>query len=754
MTTTWRASSAKILIALLGLCTASASLFAKPRGADATVLIHNTSELQSIQENLSGNYKLANDINASGFTFNPIGDEAHAFSGTLNGNGYEISSLTITSGAPYVGLFAAVGSNATITNIRLRKMNIQVDGTAGQRTFAGGIAGANGGTLRGIIVQGILSASGNPDGIAIGGLAGTNDGSISFSQANTSVSTTAGVTNVEIGGLVGGNSSVGSSITYSNSNGPVGSGSVGNGAYLRAGGLVGTNVGTISNSYSYGSVTAGSGLGDAGCNTSVGGLSGVDGWTYSTKLVNSFASGPVSGGKRQQVGGLVGCQIAGSITNAYATGSAKAGDGSDVGGLIGNFSNEGGGSVNHSYATGVTAAGLGSSVGGLVGKTGGSITHSYWDVDSTGITDSTEGCGNVSNCSGVVGLHTKDFRGRLPSGLNTPDWMQINFPFRQDYPKLWSPSFPITAFPLKGYTPYSIPIISVFDHSLQDSPNSGIGRLYACDQVVRAFDGGTGRLQYGADASGCQQPGYKQQSGAKFVLNGVNYVGLPAKYLEYDGHPGFDLHASYGTPVYAAVSGTVFYPWKAVGSAGNNDTYCRFHTLAQIPDTAPTYRLYYLHLSTHPARKGQTNPDCSSSKDTDGQTVDFTAQQNCYTDLQGNPVNPTTLPLPEGTHTNAGCEIALSGDAGVPGAPHLHFEIQQMVPAAGLPGDPGRVSYFACYDENGYKQGTAGVNPYCLPADPYGYTADDTQCNGDASTWTGDIWQCLTGIPSRRFWPQ
>lgn len=236
-----------------------------------------------------------------------------------------------------------------------------------------------------------------------------------------------------------------------------------------------------------------------------------------------------------------------------------------------------------------------------------------------------------------------------------------------------------------------------------------------------------------------------------FKLGGVNYVGDSSRngggsfYLNYEGHPGYDYAAKY-VPVYAASSSIVFYPWNAVGSGGpastadKYDTYCRFHTLAEIPDIAPAYRIYYLHLATHPAvLNSPTIPYCNLGPDTSGETLSFSASSGCYT-LNGNSIMPSTLPLPEGTHVNAGCQIAVSGKAGVPGA-HLHFEVQRIVPASALKSEKGSIDYFHCWNEN-MQYASQEATAYCLPADPYGWTSPDV----------ADTWGQLTGVPSQQFW--
>ncbi|MFO7772990.1 MAG: GLUG motif-containing protein [Dehalococcoidia bacterium] len=163
-----------------------------------------------------------------------------------------------------------------------------------------------------------------------------------------------------------------------------------------AGGLVARNRGTVSNSYSSGSVTGGE---------IVGGLVAVNDGT----VRNSSSTGNVSG--KYSVGGLVG-ENWGSLSNSHSTGDVT-GD-ACAGGLVG----ENRGTVGDSYAagnvTGLIAGGLvginwsavGDShasgsvtgvawVGGLVGQTwGGTVRNAYATGSVTG----------ESDVGGLVGL--------------------------------------------------------------------------------------------------------------------------------------------------------------------------------------------------------------------------------------------------------------------------------------------------------------------------------------------------------------
>ena len=94
---------------------------------------------------------------------------------------------------------------------------------------------------------------------------------------------------------------------------------------------------------------------------------------------NSYATGSASG--VLFVGGLVGVNY-GTVDNSYATASAG---GFITGGLVGRNK----GVISNSYSTGVSASG-----GGLVGDSlGGTVSNSFWDVTTSGKATSQGGIG-------------------------------------------------------------------------------------------------------------------------------------------------------------------------------------------------------------------------------------------------------------------------------------------------------------------------------------------------------------------------
>lgn len=100
----------------------------------------STPEQLCALSDLSGCYILTADIDLTGFVFRPIGTLAEPFTGTFDGNGYIISGLNLQSSEEYQGLFGY--SLGLICNVTLAG-----DCTVSGSSFAGGIAGFNGGVI-------------------------------------------------------------------------------------------------------------------------------------------------------------------------------------------------------------------------------------------------------------------------------------------------------------------------------------------------------------------------------------------------------------------------------------------------------------------------------------------------------------------------------------------------------------------------------------------------------------------------------
>jgi hypothetical protein len=381
-------------------------------------------ELDAIRSNLDGSYILMNDLHSTtagyqelagpdgneGMGWLPIGTEDDAFTGTFDGQGYEICDLfVIGSGLSHVGVFGFVGEGGQIEDIGVVDAEVVGDEVAGGlvgvcygtvtdsysiasvygHDCAGGLVGLYYGTVTDSYSAGNVTSE-----ATAGGLVGWNQGMVSNCYATATVM--GGF--VFVGGLVGLNDGT---VTNSYSTASV----TGSGPAI--GGLVGGNgysgPGTVSNSYSTGSVTGENGVGGlvgaswpegivSDCYATgnvdgereVGGLVGGNAGTVS----DSYSTGNATG--VDNVGGLVGGNVDANVTNSYSTGNVTGE--SYVGGLVG-LNEEG--TVRNSYSTGSVAGN--SSVGGLVGwNEEGTVNNSFWDTETSGQATSAGGTGKAT----------------------------------------------------------------------------------------------------------------------------------------------------------------------------------------------------------------------------------------------------------------------------------------------------------------------------------------------------------------------
>ncbi len=284
--------------------------------------IYSWRGLQNMQDDLSENYKLENDIefpepNTKGFVqFTPIGLTATSpFTGTLDGNNKKVSELYIDHDARYAGLFGYVKAKtkATVVVKDLTLAEAQVTSTLDD---VGALVGRiHTGTVSNVHVQGgrvTQVSAGTVKFPNAGGLVGAVDsnGVVSSSSSSAQV-----IGPTQIGGLVGGNS--GTLTGYA-------TGAV-SGETSGAGGLVGLNTGTLTG-YATGAVSVSS----VSAGVSEGKVGGLVGTNYGG-TVTGYATGTVSGD--EDVGGLVGVNAGTGTITGYATGAVSASN--SVGGLVG-----------------------------------------------------------------------------------------------------------------------------------------------------------------------------------------------------------------------------------------------------------------------------------------------------------------------------------------------------------------------------------------------------------------------------------
>lgn len=322
--------------------------------------VTDASHLQALDADRTAAFELGADVDASptaswfdGSGFGPVAAaEGTAFEGRLDGNGHTISGLTIDRGdQPTVGLFGALGSDATVRDLTIADATV----TGGERT--GVLAGRNHGAIRNVTVQDVRVAGGRQTG----GLVGHNNGTIHDATVS--------------GAVAGGRNT---------------------------GGLVGQNLGPADEPSVYRAAASADVTGDH----SAGGLVG-----YNNGLLEEvFATGTVEGG--EIVGGLVGYNYDGTIRRAYATGDVRGER--RVGGLVGELqdaaSTPEGGRLIESYAAGSVTA-TEELAGGLVATTTlGEIERSYFDSEATG-QDRAIGSRTEDELLAAPGLDTADMRG-------------------------------------------------------------------------------------------------------------------------------------------------------------------------------------------------------------------------------------------------------------------------------------------------------------------------------------------------------
>jgi filamentous hemagglutinin family protein len=164
-----------------------------------------------------------------------------------------------------------------------------------------------------------------------------------------------------------------------------------------AGGLVGRLLGgQISNAFSTGKVV-GSAVG--------GGLVGEQSGSSSSSISESYATGAVE--STGIGGGLVGSvRSIITLSDVFATGAVEGT--SNVGGLVGNSTRA---TINRAYATGkVTGT---TNVGGFIGmagETGTTVTASFWDTETSGLTNAV-GTGSIG--TGATGKTTTQINSPL-----------------------------------------------------------------------------------------------------------------------------------------------------------------------------------------------------------------------------------------------------------------------------------------------------------------------------------------------------
>ncbi len=403
--------------------------------ADDPYLIATGEELNSIGHNprlMTAHLRVINDVDMSGVRFYSIGNEDYPFAGVFEGGDFTISNLTCTGieaehsylvqlynrTPKNIGLFRIIsGDKAEVRNLRL--VNPVID--APNTNCVGSLAGLLWrGRLRNCQAEGgaVSGSSG------VGGLVGQSGVLYAYRGRTLAEIVSCGASAtvlglVDVGGLVGANAS-GAMVDGSHANGNIS-------GERYVGGLVGENRTAITNSRSGGIVVGMS---------SVGGLVGVN---SRGTVQHSFSTASVQGDT--EAGGLVGFNY-GMIADCYAiaavTGRDKVGGLTGRNGFIGPHSEDVGadfGTVSNCYSASHISGTQ--DVGGLVGYNEiGSVTASFWDINTGGLSTGPGGPGKTTPEMQTASTFLEagwDFIGEAENGTEDIWWILEG----KDYPRLW-----------------------------------------------------------------------------------------------------------------------------------------------------------------------------------------------------------------------------------------------------------------------------------------------------------------------------
>ena len=209
-------------------------------------IIYNAYQLNNIRNNLNAYYKLGTNIDLSQFSnWIPIGSSDAPFTGKLDGCGFCISGLTITScNYLHLGLFGYCNENAILSNINISDANINM--VLSDDTIVGTIAGANLGHTNTCSATGEINIKmGTTSYLVIGGISGKGSRiDKCTNRVNININSNGGVS---CGGIAGSLGYISHSLNYAkiNINSYMGE--------VRGGGISGTEA-TIEYCENYGNV--------------------------------------------------------------------------------------------------------------------------------------------------------------------------------------------------------------------------------------------------------------------------------------------------------------------------------------------------------------------------------------------------------------------------------------------------------------------------------------------------------------------
>lgn len=409
---------------------------------ESPYVISTASELQAIGDDLDAHYELGENINLYRLDFEPIGNEWDGpFTGTLDGKGFTISNMNVTSpDLKYTGLFGYL--EGAVCNLKLD--NVYVSGGR----FAGGVAGTVG--VGGVVtdcevLSGTVTVSGSPMRMAAGGITGVCEGTVTrcSNGANVVVNDIG-----DAGGIIGrvnedlviedcvNSGVIQTSITYYSyetlvSGGIIGyvknsevlvtncenSGSVSSGDsayYVYSGGIIGYGSGSrtsVKGCNNSGSVTAFSGTSKSSYYTYSGGIIGCG----ATEILDCTNSGTIKADAyNAHSGGMVGyeCGAVANCNNYGDVSSEPMREYSYSGGMVGYDC----GTVTNCENYGNVSSGCGS--GGMVGCSCSAITNCNnsgaisSDLYAGGIVGRTSNC-NFIKCTNYGTIKSEGHTGGI-----------------------------------------------------------------------------------------------------------------------------------------------------------------------------------------------------------------------------------------------------------------------------------------------------------------------------------------------------
>jgi len=288
-------------------------------------IITTPDELQNMRS--SASYVLGNDIDLNGYSWTPLCNEKYPFNGHLDGNGYTIYNLKV-SNYESNGLFAYVGSGATLTNLIFEKA--EITGAPGISKYVAVIAGCSKGEISNCKVFNSYVSGG---GSLFGGLVGLNDvGTIRSCSFNGNV--------------------INEAVFIKNDN-----------FNSATGGILGSNTyGEISNCKASGTIT---GLGYVGgivgvvtsaksiiSECSFSGIVNAEFSPYPYPVMTRIAYTAPAGGAKSDAGGIAGCISGGGVvTDCTSSGTISSNKNKfsimtgNAGGILGSISYSSSGTV-------------------------------------------------------------------------------------------------------------------------------------------------------------------------------------------------------------------------------------------------------------------------------------------------------------------------------------------------------------------------------------------------------------------------